>query len=65
MSRTLDAIRAASQGAELRILEGYGHTLVVQAVLPDAVDWLLSRQKGLPRLVQNANNNGQTKAQVR
>ncbi len=65
MSRTLDAMKSNGQNVELRILQGYGHTMVVQAVLPDAVGWLLSRRKGLPGLVQNSNQHGQTKAQAR
>ena len=33
--------RAAGRSVEVRRIPGYGHTLVVGAVLPDVVDWLL------------------------
>jgi pimeloyl-ACP methyl ester carboxylesterase len=41
--------RAASRAVEFRRIPGYGHTLVVGAVLPDVVDWLLRQPPlGLP-----------------
>lgn len=33
---------------ELRIMPGYGHTLAVGAILPDAVDWLLQHRRTAP-----------------
>jgi len=44
-------VRAAREGghdAEFRLAKGWGHTLVVGAVLPEAVTWLLSRTRGVP-----------------
>ena len=38
--------RAAGRAVEFRLVPGYGHTLVVGAVLPDVIDWLL-RQPSL------------------
>ncbi len=36
------------EGVEVRIGEGYGHTLLVAGVLPDAVAWLLERRLPAP-----------------
>ena len=42
--------RAAGRAAEFRVIPGYGHTLVVGAVLPDVIDWLLRQPAlSLPR----------------
>jgi len=37
---------AAGMPIELRIMLGYGHTLAVGAMLPEAVDWLLQHRRG-------------------
>ncbi len=49
IERTRAAGRAAEQagvGVEFREIEGYGHTLVVGAVLPSAVEWLMRKRLG-------------------
>jgi predicted esterase len=46
--RLQDSARIAiSEGmpGELRIMPGYGHTLAVGAILPEAVDWLLNHRR--------------------
>ncbi len=42
LQSTVEKAAAAGTAIELRLMPGYGHTLVVGAVLPAAVDWLLS-----------------------
>jgi predicted esterase len=41
------ARKAISEGmpGELKIMPGYGHTLAVGAILPEAIDWLLCRRR--------------------
>lgn len=50
---SVDGVRAAAGAAagaglpvELRVIENQGHTLIAGAVLPQAIDWLLSRRRG-------------------
>lgn len=40
-----DAAIAAGLPIEVRVIEGYGHTLLVGAQLPAALDWLLARSR--------------------
>ncbi len=40
-----DAAIAAGLSIEVRVIEGYGHTLLVGAQLPSALDWLLARSR--------------------
>ena len=44
-----EAAQSAGAEVELRVLPGYGHTLVVGAMLPEVVEWLLQH-----RLMSNA-----------
>ena len=44
------ARKAISDGmpGELKIMPGYGHTLAVGAILPEAIDWLLRHRRSTP-----------------
>jgi predicted esterase len=44
MRRVYDSAKAAGVDSEFKVYEGLGHTMVVAAALPSALDWLLARK---------------------
>ena len=44
MRRVFDSAKAAGAATEFKVYEGLGHTMVVAAALPTALDWLLTRK---------------------